>query len=74
MPTPSPRVSVRTRRVALAGLAIITFSLCIAATIVTYQRHQPPVQKINYSQLYAWLKRVAQCAHRRWGDFDGHEV
>src|SRR5690349_25111723 len=52
MPTPTPRVSVRTRRVALVGLAIVTFSLCIAATIVTYQRHQPPVQRINYSQLY----------------------
>ena len=52
MPTPTPRVSVRTRRVALVGLAIITFSLVIAAAIVTYQRHQPPVQKINYSQLY----------------------
>jgi cell division protease FtsH len=52
MPTPTPRVSVRTRRVALVGLAIITFSLVIAATIATYQRHQPPVQKINYSQLY----------------------
>jgi len=33
-------------------LAIITFSLVIAAAIATYQRHQPPVQKINYSQLY----------------------
>jgi cell division protease FtsH len=43
---------VRTRRVALVGLAIITFSLVIAAAIVTYQRHQPPLQKINYSQLY----------------------
>src|SRR5262245_40435294 len=53
MPTPTPRVSVRTRRVALAGLAIITLSLVIAAAIVTYQRHQPPVQKINYSQLYS---------------------
>ncbi|HEY0367069.1 MAG TPA: AAA family ATPase, partial [Pyrinomonadaceae bacterium] len=52
MPTPTPRVSVRTRRVALVGLAIITFSLVIAAVIVTYQRQQPPVQKINYSQLY----------------------
>jgi cell division protease FtsH len=52
MPTPTPRVSMRTRRVALVGLAIITFSLVIAAAIATYQRHQPPVQKINYSQLY----------------------
>jgi cell division protease FtsH len=53
MPTPTPRVSVRTRRVALAGLAIVTFSLVIAAGIVTYQRRQPPVQKINYSQLFS---------------------
>ena len=53
MPTPTPRVSVRTRRAALVGLAIITFSLVIAATIVTYQRQQPPVQKINYSQLFS---------------------
>ena len=52
MPTPTPRVSVRTRRVALACLAIITFSLVIAAAIATYQRQQPSVQKINYSQLY----------------------
>jgi len=53
MPTPTPRVSVRTRRVALACLAIITFSLVIAAAIATYQRQQPPVQKINYSQLFS---------------------
>lgn len=53
MPTPSPRVSVRTRRVALITLAVISFSLVIAATVVTYQRRQPPVQTINYSQLYA---------------------
>ncbi len=53
MPTPTPRVSVRTRRVALITLAVISFSLVIAATIVTYQRHQPPVQRINYSQLYS---------------------
>ena len=53
MPTPSPRVSVRTRRVALITLAVITFSLVIAATVVTYQRRQPPLQTINYSQLYA---------------------
>src|SRR4030095_11871887 len=44
MPTPSPRVSVRTRRAALVGLAIITLSLVIAAAIATYQRQQPPVQ------------------------------
>src|SRR5205085_1216414 len=53
MPTPPPKVSIRARRVALGILATITFSLVIAATIVTYQRHQPPVQKINYTQLYS---------------------
>jgi cell division protease FtsH len=53
MPTPTPpRVSVRTRRVALITLAVISFSLVIAATVVTYLRHQPPVQRINYSELY----------------------
>lgn len=53
MPTPTPRVSVRTRRVALACLAVVTFSLVIAASIVTYQRRQPHVERINYSQLYS---------------------
>ena len=52
MPTPTPRVSVRTRRVALVILAVISLSLTIAATIVSYQRQQPPVQTINYSQIY----------------------
>jgi cell division protease FtsH len=33
-------------------MAVITFSLVIAASIVTYQRRQPPLQTINYSQLY----------------------
>jgi len=53
MPTPSPRVKVRTRRVALASLAVVTFSLVIAASIVTWQRRQPHIQRINYSQLYS---------------------
>ncbi len=56
MPTPPPKVSLRARRVALAILATIAFSLCIAATILTYLRHQPPVQKINYSQLYGFAE------------------
>jgi cell division protease FtsH len=53
MPTPTPRVSVRTRKVALVVLTVVTLSIVIAASIVTYQRQQPPVQNINYSQLYA---------------------
>jgi ATP-dependent Zn protease len=51
MPTPTPRVSLRTRKVVVTSLAIITLSLVIA-TVVTYQQSQPAVQKINYSQLY----------------------
>jgi hypothetical protein len=39
--------------VALVCLAVFTFSLVIAALIATYQRQQPQVQRINYSQLYA---------------------
>jgi len=53
MPTPTPRVSIRTRRVALACLAVFTFSLVIAASIATYQRRLPQVQRINYSQIYS---------------------
>jgi cell division protease FtsH len=53
MPTPTPRVSVRTRRVAVIALAIATISFVTAATILDYLRTQPPVQKINYSQLYS---------------------
>jgi cell division protease FtsH len=51
MPTPSPRVSVRTRRVAIIGLAVIIPSL-VAASIALYQSQLSSVQKINYSQLY----------------------
>ena len=54
MPTPTPRVSVRTRRVVLVTMAVISFSLVIAASVVTYQRRQPPVQRINYSELYGF--------------------
>jgi cell division protease FtsH len=53
MPTPTPRVSVRTRKVAVVILAVVSVSIVIAASIVAYQRHQPPVENINYSQLYA---------------------
>jgi len=56
MPTPTPRVSVRTRKVALLGLVITTLSFLITASIVTYFRQQPPVQKINYSQLYGFAE------------------
>ena len=53
MPTPTPRVSVRTRKVAMTCLAVVSFSLVIAASIVSYQRRLPQVQRINYSELYS---------------------
>src|ERR1043165_3500584 len=53
MPTPTPRVSMRTRRVALACLAVFTFSVVITTSIVSYLQRQPRVQRINYSQLYS---------------------
>jgi cell division protease FtsH len=53
MPTPTPRVSVRTRKVALACLGVFTFSVVITGLIVTYLQQQPQVQRINYSQLYS---------------------
>src|SRR5215203_6312639 len=56
MPTPGSRVSVRTRRLALVTLAIFSLSLTIAATVVTYQRQLPSVQRINYSQLYGFAE------------------
>ena len=56
MRTPTPRVSVRTRKVALVALTIAIISFVIAATVLNYLRQQPPVQKINYSQLYTFAE------------------
>ena len=51
MPTPGPRVSIRTRKVAIIGLSLIIPSL-VVASIAVYQAQQSTVQTINYSQLY----------------------
>jgi len=53
MPTPAPRVSLRTRRTVLVALSLVLLTLAVVASIVLYTRQQPPVQKINYSQLYS---------------------
>jgi len=53
MPTPAPRVSLRERKVTLAAISVFLLCLLVAASIVVYQQHQPAVEKINYSQLYA---------------------
>jgi len=53
MPTPTPRIFVRTRRVALACIGVFIFSVVTTGSIVTYLQRQPQVQRINYSQLYS---------------------
>ena len=53
MPTPAPRVSIRERKVTLVAISVFLLCLLVAASVVVYQQHQPAVQKINYSQLFA---------------------
>ncbi len=52
MPTPVPKVFLRARKVLLCSSAFVILVLAAAASVVLYQRHQPVVEKINYSQLY----------------------
>jgi len=52
MPTPVPKVSLRIRKVILILSAIIILLFVATASVVLFQRHQPLVEKINYSQLY----------------------
>jgi cell division protease FtsH len=56
MPTPAPKLFLRTRRATIILLAAVIISFTVTATVVLYQRSQPVVQKINYSELY----KVAQ--------------
>ena len=53
MPTPAPKLPLRTRKATLIVLSVILLCVTIAASIVKYQQHQPAIAKINYSQLYA---------------------
>ncbi len=52
MPTPVPKVFLRSRRLVICVSAILVIAVVIGASIILYQRSQPVVQKINYSQLY----------------------
>ncbi|HSE30788.1 MAG TPA: ATP-dependent zinc metalloprotease FtsH [Pyrinomonadaceae bacterium] len=52
MPTPLPKLFLRPRRTLIVTTSAIATVLVIAAAIVLYQRSQPVVEKINYSQLY----------------------
>ena len=53
MPTPAPKVSLRARKVTLVAVSVVLLSVLVVASIIEYQHHQPPIQKINYSQLYS---------------------
>jgi cell division protease FtsH len=53
MPTPAPRVSLRARKTTLVGLSLILITVAVAASVILYTRHQPAVEKINYSQLFS---------------------
>ena len=52
MPTPLRKSSVRSRRTAIVTSTVALIVLVLAGAVVLYQRSQPVIQKINYSQLY----------------------
>ena len=52
MPTPLRKSSVRSRRTTIVTSTVALIVLVVAGAVVLYQRSQPVIQKINYSQLY----------------------
>jgi len=52
MPTPLPKLFLRSRRSALLAIGAVLLVLVAAVGIVLYQRSQPVVERINYSQIY----------------------
>jgi cell division protease FtsH len=52
MPTPTPKLFLRTRKATIIVLAAVVISFTATVSVVLYQRSQPVVQKINYSELY----------------------
>jgi cell division protease FtsH len=53
MPTPVPRVSLRVRRAVLITAITMASIVVLVSAFMVYEAHLPPVQKINYSELYA---------------------
>jgi cell division protease FtsH len=53
MPTPAPKVSLRSRRVAVVCLSVFTVTIILSIAAINYFRQRQQVQTINYSQLYA---------------------
>src|SRR5262245_9312122 len=52
MPTPPPNLFLRSRRTIFVAASAVLVVLVLAVAIVLYQRSQPVVQKLNFSQLY----------------------
>lgn len=52
MPTPLRKSSVRSRRTIIVTGTVALIVIVLAGGVVLYQRSQPVIQKINYSQLY----------------------
>ena len=52
MPTPLPKLFLRSRRSTLLAIGAVLLVLVAAVGIVLYQRSQPVVERINYSQIY----------------------
>jgi len=53
MPTPVPKLTLRTRKVTRIALSTVLLCVVVTATVIKYQQRQPAIAKINYSQLYA---------------------
>lgn len=52
MPTPPPKVSMRLRKATFLASSAVLLTMVVVTSVLLYQRSQPAVQKINYSQLY----------------------
>lgn len=52
MPTPLRKSSIRSRRTTIITSMVALIGLVLTVAIILYQRSQPVIQKINYSQLY----------------------
>lgn len=52
MPTPLPKSFLRSRKTMMISVAAALTALALTSGVILYQRSQPVIQKINYSQLY----------------------
>jgi cell division protease FtsH len=59
MPTPAPKLQLRTRKIVSVSIGVIGVAVIVATSIIMYQRQQPVVQRINYSELYNLAETTA---------------